>query len=78
LGSFTTFSAVAVNAVDALSLGNLGVAAAALALSLVGGLAAAWLGLVLGGWHAHASRIARTRKILDAIPDAIPDAGIDQ
>ena len=73
LGSFTTFSAIAVNVVDAISLGNIGVALAALSLSLVAGIAAAWLGLVLGGWHADASQIARTRKLLDAIPDA----GID-
>lgn len=78
LGSFTTFSAIAVNVVDALSLGNIGVAALALGLSLVGGIAAAWLGLLLGGWHAEVSRVARTRQMLDAIPDAIVDAGVDQ
>ena len=73
LGSFTTFSAIAVNVVDAISLGSIGVAVAALVLSLVAGIAAAWLGLLLGGWHAGISRVARTRRILDAIPDA----GID-
>ena len=82
LGSFTTFSAIAVNVVDALALGNIGVAALAVAVSLVGGIAAAWLGLFLGGWHANFSRVARTRKLLDAIPDAdldtIPDRGVDQ
>ena len=87
LGSFTTFSAIAVNVVDALSLGNLGLAFAALGLSLVGGILAAWAGLALGGWHAETSRVARTRRLLDAIPDLpsdsvtvdpIPDAGIDQ
>ncbi len=74
LGSFTTFSAVAVNVVDALSLGNVGVALGAVAASLVGGIAAAWLGLVLGGWHATWSQSQRTRRLLDAIPDA----GVDQ
>lgn len=78
LGSFTTFSAIAVNLVDALSLGNLWIALAILGLSLVGGITAAWLGLFLGGWHAEVSRVARTRKLLDAIPDAIVDAGVDQ
>ena len=39
LGSFTTFSAVAVNVVDALALGNIGVALGALGISLVGGIA---------------------------------------
>jgi CrcB protein len=52
LGSFTTFSAIAVNVVDSVSLGNIGVAIAALGLSLVGGILAAWAGLALGGWHA--------------------------
>ena len=82
LGSFTTFSAIAVNVVDALFLGNIGVALGALGLSLVIGIAAAWLGLFLGGWHANLSRVARTRRMLDAIPDAdldtIPDSGVDQ
>jgi CrcB protein len=81
LGSFTTFSAITVNVVDALTLGNIGVALAALGVSVVGGIAAAWAGLLLGGWHAGVSRIARTRRLLDAIPDAglpaIPDAGLD-
>lgn len=74
LGSFTTFSAIAVNLVDALSLGNIGVAFAALALSLVGGILDAWAGLALGGWHARISQTARTRRLLDAIPDQ----GVDQ
>jgi CrcB protein len=86
LGSFTTFSAIAVNVVDSVSLGNIGVAIAALGLSLVGGILAAWAGLALGGWHARISQTARTRRLLDAIPDAIPDAmpdpipdrGVDQ
>ncbi|GAB2825936.1 CrcB family protein [Alpinimonas psychrophila] len=87
LGSFTTFSALAVNVVDALSLGNIGVAFASLGLSLVGGILAAWAGLALGGWQAESARISRTRKLLDAIPNApldaaksgpIPDAGVDQ
>jgi CrcB protein len=78
LGSFTTFSALAVNVVDAVTLGNVGVALAALGLSLVGGIAAAWLGLSLGGWHADAARVTRTRRLLDAIPDTIVDAGVDQ
>jgi CrcB protein len=78
LGSFTTFSAIAVNVVDSVSLGNIGVAFAALGLSLVGGILAAWAGLALGGWHAGISQTARTRRMLDAIPDAIPDKGVDQ
>lgn len=78
LGSFTTFSAIAVNVVDAVSLGNLGVAFAALSLSLLGGILAAWAGLALGSWHAGISQTARTRRLLDAIPDAIPDRGVDQ
>jgi CrcB protein len=94
LGSFTTFSAIIVNVVDALTLGNIGVALAALGLSIVGGILAAWAGLLLGGWHAGLSRVARTRRLLDAIPDAklpavpdsalpaapdaIPDRGVDQ
>lgn len=82
LGSFTTFSAVAVNVVDALSLGNFAVAFTAVGFSLVGGLTAAWLGVFLGGRHATWSQSQRTRRLLDAIPDAItdpiPDAGVDQ
>jgi len=78
LGSFTTFSAVAVNVVDAVSLGNIGVALAVLGLSLVGGIAAAWAGLLLGGWHAGVSRSRRARSLLDAIPDSLPDRGVDQ
>jgi len=74
LGSFTTFSAIAVNVVDALSLGNIGVAFAALGISLVGGIATAWLGLFLGGWHTDWSRSLRVRRLLDAIPDR----GVDQ
>lgn len=78
LGSFTTFSAIAVNVVDSVSLGNIGVALAALGLSLVGGILAAWAGLALGSWHADISQTARTRRMLDAIPDAVPDSGVDQ
>ena len=82
LGSFTTFSAIAVNVGDAVSLGNIGVALAALGLSLVGGILAAWAGLALGSWHARISQTVRTRRLLDAIPDAgldaIPDRGVDQ
>jgi CrcB protein len=80
LGSFTTFSAITVNVVDALTLGNIGVALAALGLSIVGGILAAWAGLLLGGWHAGLSRVARTRRLLDAIPDAglpaVPDSAL--
>ena len=74
LGSFTTFSALAVNVVDSVTLGDTGVALAALGLSLVGGIAAAWAGLLLGDWHAGVSRSRRARSLLDAIPDA----GVDQ
>lgn len=78
LGAFTTFSAIAVNVVDSVSLGSIGVAIAALGLSLVGGILAAWAGLTLGGWHGRISHTARTRRLLDAIPDAMPDRGVDQ
>ena len=77
LGSFTTFSAIAVNVVDAVSLGNIGVALSALGLSLVGGILAAWAGLALGSWHAGSSQTARTRRVLDAIPNAGHDANAD-
>ena len=48
LGSFTTFSAVAVAMIPLLGSGQPGVALGYLALTLVFGFGAAWLGLVLG------------------------------
>jgi CrcB protein len=48
LGSFTTFSALAVSAVELTTVGAAPVAIAYLAVSLVGGLAAAALGIRLG------------------------------
>jgi CrcB protein len=48
LGSFTTFSALAVSAVELTTVGAAPVAIAYLAVSLVGGIAAAALGIRLG------------------------------
>lgn len=48
LGSFTTFSALALSAVELTRAGAVGAAAASLAVSIVGGLAAAALWLRLG------------------------------
>jgi CrcB protein len=48
LGSFTTFSTLAVSAVELTTVGAAPVAIAYLAVSLVGGLAAAALGIRLG------------------------------
>lgn len=53
LGSFTTFSALAVSAVELTASGAVGTAIAYLAASLVGGLAAAFLGIRLGSRVAH-------------------------
>ena len=63
LGSFTTFSAMALNSVAAGLEGNLLVVVAALIASTVLGLLAAWAGLALGG--------ARRRRA------DIPDSGVD-
>ena len=49
LGSFTTFSALAVSLVSLSAVGEWGAALSYLALSVVLGLSAAWLGLSLGG-----------------------------
>ena len=64
LGSFTTFSAVTLNAVAGAVEANLLAAGGALIFSTVLGLLAAWAGLATGG--------ARLRR--DA---AIPDGGAD-
>ena len=49
LGSFTTFSAMAVNSVAGAIDFNLITAVGAIAASMILGLVAAWLGLVMGG-----------------------------
>ena len=49
LGSFTTFSALAVSLVSLSAAGEWGAALGYLALSVVLGLGAAWLGLSVGG-----------------------------
>jgi CrcB protein len=51
LGSFTTFSALAVSLVALVHTTNWMPAAAYLAATLVLGLGAAWLGLRVGRWH---------------------------
>ena len=56
LGSFTTFSAIAVNIVAGATEGRWVDALLALSLSLVLGLAAAWLGLVVGARSGRAAR----------------------
>jgi len=53
LGSFTTFSAIALNVVGALDEARPIDGALALGGSLLCGLVAAWAGLRLGGWLFH-------------------------
>lgn len=57
LGSFTTFSAMAVNSVAGAMELNLITAIGAPVTSLILGLAAAWAGLVVGGARRHAADI---------------------
>jgi len=49
LGAFTTFSTLSYETLEALRVGSVGVALANLALSLVVGLGACWIGLRVGG-----------------------------
>ena len=48
LGGYTTFSTLALELRDMLAAGHVGAAAAYVVASVVGGLLAAWLGIVLG------------------------------
>jgi CrcB protein len=68
LGSFTTFSAVALNVVASAVEANVLATIGALVLSTVLGLLAAWGGLALG------ARLAGQRV---GQPTAIPDGGVD-
>jgi CrcB protein len=70
LGGFTTYSSFALEAERLLAAGNLPVAGAYVAATLIVGTLAAWLGVLLGSGPTMSAENTN-----DTVTDAQPDAG---